>query len=62
MSKTPTHLKVKQVKLAYKHLDEVRYKLYTYYGCGKAKNLTISAEHIEQVTCEKCIKYFKELK
>ena len=62
MASTPTHLKSKQIKTAYKHLKEVRYKLETYYFCGKAKNLTISSESVSCVTCKKCLQLFKEIK
>lgn len=59
MSKqTPTHL-VKQRTYKFKNYDKkVHYKTDLIYFCGRARNLTISTENIEQVTCEKCLAYF----
>ncbi len=55
MGKTPTHLARKKIQTAYFISDEIRYRTTTYYFCGKAKNMTISAGSLRQVTCEKCI-------
>lgn len=59
MKRTLTHLTKKQIRTAYFLDDEIRYRTTTYYFCGKAKNMTISAGALNQVTCEKCLKVKK---
>lgn len=59
MKATPIHLTRKIISTAYFVGEEVRYRQTTYYFCGKAKNMTISAGALYQVTCEKCLKVKK---
>jgi hypothetical protein len=55
-----THLKRKQIyEWHYKKHVGVKVKMATYYFCGKARNYTISAEHLHLVDCKKCLENMK---
>ncbi len=59
---TVTHLPKKKTRTARfdKLNNKMKYLLKIEYFCGPGKNLTISSEDLEQVTCKKCLEKLNE--